>query len=57
MTLILYAYELRHCQFVCFYIMYYTIELRQIYLIDINGTRFKSAFIINQKCFIYQQQF
>lgn len=56
MTLILYAYEIKHCHFVCFYIMYYTIELRQIYLLDINGTWSKPAFLINQKCFIYQQQ-
>lgn len=45
MTLILYAYEIKHCHFVCFYIMYYTIELRQIYLLNINSTRFKPAFL------------
>lgn len=54
MTLILYAYAIRHCHFVC---LYYTFELRQIYLLDINDTSFKPAFLINQKCFIYQQQF
>lgn len=45
MTLIVYAYEIKHCHFVFF--------LHN----DINGTRFKPAFLMNQKYFIYQQQF